>query len=80
MKVHLDAALLLYREADIAQLLRQCILVNLLQTFAPERIQHGESLTDHPPRPIIQPRAICVFCVHLLLSAFRFLLHDAANE
>jgi hypothetical protein len=32
------------------------------------------------PRQIIQPRAICVFRVHLLSSALKYLLHDAANE
>src|SRR6266700_6355504 len=58
MVVHLDATLLLYREASIAQLLRQGILVDLFQESRPERIQHGECATDHSPRQIIQSHAI----------------------
>jgi hypothetical protein len=68
-----DAALLFHREASIAQLLGQGILVDLFQESSPERIQHSELATDHPPRQIIQPLAICVFRVHLLPFALKTL-------
>ena len=48
--VYSNAALLFYREASIAQLLGQGILVDLFQESSPERIKHSERATDYPPR------------------------------
>jgi hypothetical protein len=41
---------------------------------------HARPATDRVPRQITQPRTICVFRVHLLSSALKYLLRDAANE
>ena len=48
--VRRGAALLLYREAGIAQLLRQSILVDLFPESSTKRIQYGECAADHPSR------------------------------
>jgi hypothetical protein len=47
----------------------------------PNLLSAVNAQADHVPRQIIQPLAICVFRVHLLLtSALKFLLRDAANK
>jgi hypothetical protein len=51
------------------------------QAWFAEIQQKVELQADHAPRQIIQPVAICVFCVHLLLaSALKLFLRDAAGK
>jgi hypothetical protein len=44
-----------------------------------KRIDYSKRAANHISRQIVQPDAICVFCVNLLVSAFKTLLCDAAN-
>src|SRR5580698_8529114 len=74
-----DAMLLFDTEASFAQFQRQGILINFFQESRTQRIEHVEGTADDVPRQLLQPLLICVFCVHLLISA-RKLFRDASSK